>query len=94
MHVGLGRDLLVDVGLGGDLFVHVRRQGGGSGGKTKKNLSNFNLSNLFVGNKDASMRSMNEWFSGKLDLSEISFVCVIIVVTYEELHVWSVLGDW
>ena len=40
------------------------------------------------------MRSMNEWFSGKLDLSEISFVCVIIVVTYEELHVWSVLGDW
>ena len=94
MHVGLSRDLLVDVGLGGDLFVHVRRQGGGGGGKTKKNLSNFNLSNLFVGNKDASMRSMNEWFSGKLDLSEISFVCVIIVVTYEELHVWSVLGDW
>merc|ERR1712004_512120 len=35
--VGLGRDLLVDVRLGGDLLVHVRRQGGGGGGKTKKN---------------------------------------------------------
>ena len=66
VHVGLGRDLLVDVGLGGDLFVHVRRQGGRGGGKTEKNLSKSNQSNLFVSNKDESMRIVNEWETGSL----------------------------
>ena len=42
VNVGLGRDLLVDVRLGGDLLVHVRRQGGGGGGKTKENLCKQN----------------------------------------------------